>query len=367
MADLNPRGSPTAPVWVIAERPYPQDKEKGFIFSGGYGYTFHKMMQDAGITDYYVCARRPDPETPSAISIVENHLNHYKPPLIIVLEEAGKVLLPQLRAKGEDEDEDTDESEISKYCGSLLRSDNLSYPHYILPTYAPDYIVANWAERDIVTSIDLGKVKSELDFYKKHGYLQPLPMRELKYELSFEELIYILENRFLGNSTSLLSTDIETVYTNTKSAFYPHPGYPVTIGIADSPTYGISFNLFWDSRSYTCKLWKTLSKIFWEIPQLGQNFFNFDTCFIEALGFRICHENIKDTLIRHHILWPELSHKLQFMTRQYTREPYYKDEGKRWSLKDMKGLRRYNCLDVCVTYEVYLEQEKEFAERPYLI
>lgn len=365
MSDLNPRGSPTAPVWVITERPYPQDVEKGFIFSGGYGYTFHKMMQDAGLTDYYVISRRPDLETPNAFSIIENYINQYRPPFIITLEEAGKCLVPQMRKKDEDEDEDSDESEISKYCGSLLRSDIIDYPHFVLPTYSPDYIAKNWAERDIVTSIDLGKVRSELDFWMKHGYIQPLPMRELKYELTFEELIYILEERF--RFSSLLSTDIETVYTNTKSSFYPHPGYPVTIGIADSPFFGISFNLFWDNRNQTVKLWKTLYKLFKEISQLGQNFFNFDAHFLESLGFEIDLQKAKDTLIRHHILWPELPHKLQFQTRQYTREPYYKDEGKRWSIKDMKGLRRYNCLDVCVTYEVYLEQEKEFNERPYLI
>jgi hypothetical protein len=55
------------------------------------------------------------------------------------------------------------------------------------------------------------------------------------------------------------------------------------------------------------------------------------------------------------------------MTRQYTREPYYKDEGHGWSFKDMRKLKRYNALDVTVTYEVYLAQEQEFKERPHLI
>jgi len=102
------------------------------------------------------------------------------------------------------------------------------------------------------------------------------------------------------------------------------------------------------------------------VPQLGQNFFNFDLFRYEALGFDIPTKNCQDTLIRHHILWPELPHKLQFLTRQYTRQPYYKDEGKMWNMKDMRQLRRYNCLDVCVTMEVYLQQELEFNERPYL-
>jgi hypothetical protein len=54
------------------------------------------------------------------------------------------------------------------------------------------------------------------------------------------------------------------------------------------------------------------------------------------------------------------------MTRQYTREPYYKDDGHHWSVKHMDKLRRYNCLDVCVTYEIWEAQEEEFRQKPHL-
>jgi hypothetical protein len=99
---------------------------------------------------------------------------------------------------------------------------------------------------------------------------------------------------------------------------------------------------------------------------LGQNFFNYDAYYYDALGFRIRMDVVKDTLHRHHILWPELSHKLQFLTRQYTREPYYKDESSHWTPKQLDRYRRYNCLDACITYEVYLGQEEEFTQRSHL-
>jgi hypothetical protein len=105
--------------------------------------------------------------------------------------------------------------------------------------------------------------------------------------------------------------------------------------------------------------------LFYDAPVLlGQNFFNYDALFHEMLGFRIRKDRIQDTLIRHHILWPELSHKLQFMTRQYTREPYYKDEGHGWTMKHLNSYRKYNCLDATVTYEIYQAQEEEFNDRP---
>src|SRR5271170_782156 len=200
MSDIHSKGSPTSQIWVIAEAPYPQDKDKGFIFSGGYGYMFDKMMREAGITDYYVTCRRPDLNDRSCFTIIENKLNQYKPPIIITLEEAGKILCPELNKKhsqAEDEEEAEIESDIQKYAGSLLTSSSLNYPHYIIPSFAPDTVVTDWSLRDIITSLDLGKAASEIEYYRKHGKLQPLPVRELKYELTFEELLYILEEKFM--------------------------------------------------------------------------------------------------------------------------------------------------------------------------
>lgn len=91
---------------------------------------------------------------------------------------------------------------------------------------------------------------------------------------------------------------------------------------------------------------------------------------LEALmGFSFNLDNIFDTKLRHHILWPELPHKLQFLTKQYTRQPYYKDEGKNWSPRSKTKtleLLRYGALDTVVTYEVFNGQEQEFLERPGL-
>jgi hypothetical protein len=363
--DIHSKGSPSAQVWVVIEQPYAGDKDKRFNYSCGYGYVFDKMMREAGIPDYYVVARRPDLDDRNCFSIIENALNHYQPPLIIAIEEAGKHLCVELEKKfTQKKNLNEKDSDIEKYAGSLLISPKLNYPHYIIPSFAPDTIIKDWSLRDIVVSLDLGKCRSELDYFRQHGKLQPLPERILKYEIEdYDELSSYLD-RF--SQASILSNDIETVYTNTKSMYYPHPGYPVTIGLADSKDFGISFNLFRESKSETMDLWRRLSQILCRVPQLGQNFFNFDAFRYESLGFRIPLEKVQDTLIRHHILWPELPHKLQFLTRQYTRQPYYKDEGKMWNMKDMCQLRRYNCLDVCVTMEVYLQQELEFNERPYL-
>lgn len=364
--DIHSKGSPTSQIWVLSEEPYPQDKDKRFLFSGSYGYVFDKMMRDAGLYDYYVTCRRPDLDDRNSFRVIEDEINHFKPPIIICLEEAGKHLCQELRKKPMKQKGVINESdsEIEKYAGSLLQSDLISYPHFILPTFSPDTICRDWSLRDIVVSLDLGKIKDELDYYQQNGKLQDLPIRDLKYDIKdYEELVTYLE-RF--NKAPILSNDIENIYTNKKSAYWPHPGEIVTVGLADSVDFGISFNLFGYDKSESRDLFRRLDNLFRTVPQLGQNFFTHDLSRYEALGFEIDKFKIQDTLIRQHVLFPELPKSLQFMTRQYTRQPYYKDEGKQWNMKDMKKLKRYNCLDVCVTMEVYLAQDREFNERPHL-
>jgi len=368
---IHSKGSPSSSCWVIVDRPLTGDVDKGYLYSAPMGYVFDKMMQDAGINDYHVTCRRPDVDNVQSIANIEGKLNQYKPPVIITLGVAGKWLIKEMNPKYKkakySEDQD---SEITKYAGSLMTSGDLTYPHYIIPTFEPQDIIRQWKMRDIVVSCDLGKAASELAYWRANGTLQPLPQREHKIDFeSFDELLFIIDSML---HSPIISNDIETVYpraaTKTSpSQFYKIlPGYPVTLGLADRIDYGISFDFFRESTVETRELWKHLQKLFWEVPQLGQNFFNFDACFFEMLGFRIPLEKCQDTLIRHHLLWAELKHTLQFQTRQYTREPYYKDEGHGWSMKNMRMLKTYNVKDVCVTLEIYQAQELELKERGLL-
>lgn len=362
MALISPRGSRSARIWIILERPFQSDSTKGYILSGGMGYVLERMFKEAGLDmgECYCVARRPDLGDSSSFSILENDLNASQPPFVVVLGEAGQHFLPELRSK----DRDRWKGQLAKNAGSLLRSALLQYPHYMMPIYSPDRLVADWTERNVTTYVDLQKLRDEYLHWKQHQALVPLPARTLCYgNLDLQEILTHFE-RF--SRASLLSNDIETVYPRKGSAYLSHPGYPITIGLADSTDFGISFNLFRDDPRENRILWRALDELLHTVPSLGQNFFSFDALFYDALGYRIPLERAKDTLLRHHILWPELSHKLQFMTRQYTREPYYKDEGHGWTIKNMDKLRRYNCLDVCVTLEIYQAQEEEFKQRSYL-
>lgn len=339
------------------------DVNKGYMFSGGAGFVFDSMLRDAGIRDYYVTARRPDTENLSYEQNFDMQFGMHKPPFLIVLGAAGQHFCKELKpfVSKDGKEKQTYKSPLSKYVGSLLQCQGLWNPHYCMPLYGIEVFLQDWQERQITTYFDLQKLREEYAYWKKNNHIQPLPFRQLVYkDLGIDDLLSYLA-RF--RKANLISVDIETCYPKSDSEFYPHPGYPLTIGIADSPSFGISFNLFRESKDETKILWKELDLLLSTVPNLGQNYFNFDTHFLSMLGFTIDKRKIQDTLVRHHILWPELPHKLQFQTRQYTREVYYKDDGHHWNLKNMEKLRRYNCLDVCVTYEIYLQQEEEFALR----
>ena len=360
---IHPKGSPSSRIWVIAESPLANDDKKGYLFSAGLGYAFDKMMQDAACPDYYVICRRPHTDNASAFTIVENELNHYKPPLIIAIGSVGQHFCECLKP---DKKHKSYVSQLNKYVGSLLTSNAglLNYPHYIFPIQEIGYFMQDYTERNVTTYFDLQKLREEYFYWSKHGTIQPLPIRDLRYqEMQIEE---ILTHFARFSRASLISVDIETMYPKGASSYRPHPGLPVTISISDSPDFAISFNFFRDSPTETRILWRELNELLRQVPNLGQNYFNFDAHFLKALGFEINLRQVQDTLIRHHILWPELPHKLQFQTRQYTREPYYKDDGHHWSFKNMTKLRRYNCLDTAVTLEIYNAQEDEFREKKEL-
>lgn len=365
---IGPQGDKKSPIWVIIYEPYDQDAEKGYIFSAGYGYVFDKIWRNANISvQPFIDSLRPclgaSYNDDARFNILKDDLHTYQPPIIVTLgdgkhDKITNWFCPETIPRGK-------ESSLAKWAGSLLISPYLTYPHYIIPNYAPNFVVSNWDYHEIQQFIDFGHVRDEYDFWATNQRLNPLPQRTIVTEPSYDILMSLLNSyRYAPR----ISVDIETIRPRKGDDFdnLKHPGYPYTIGIAPSPSSGMSFSL-WDYETrQAIQIWRELDWLLKEVPQIGQNYFTFDSHFLEALGFRVSLDKVQDTLLRHHMLWPALQHKLQFQTKQYTRQPYYKDEGKQWHPKFKKKLMNYNVLDCCVTYEIFLEQEKEFEERPHL-
>lgn len=60
-----------------------------------------------------------------------------------------------------------------------------------------------------------------------------------------------------------------------------------------------------------------------------------------------------DTMLAHHVLYPQLPHSLGYLTTQYTTRPFYKDEKDEWREGgDIDSFWRYNGQDCCNTHAV---------------
>jgi len=133
----------------------------------------------------------------------------------------------------------------------------------------------------------------------------------------------------------------------------------VCVALSDDPNRAICIP-FVDGRlgpTELLYLWRRLDGIFRTRGIIGQNI-QFDVSRLERLGFVIDRIEF-DTMLAHHLLYPEFPHDLGFITSIYTEEPYYKHEIESDTLE---GFWRYNCKDAACTYEAYLGLLSELRE-----
>jgi uracil-DNA glycosylase family 4 len=100
------------------------------------------------------------------------------------------------------------------------------------------------------------------------------------------------------------------------------------------------------------------------ISVIGQNF-KFDQRQLARLcGIRIKHFYC-DTSLLAHSLHPEFPKSLAFTTSIYTREPYYKDEGKEFNpARDkIEKYLQYNARDAAVTFEVFTAMMRDACNK----
>jgi uracil-DNA glycosylase family 4 len=369
------RGSPGAPICLVGEAPGADEDQQGIPFCGASGRELDRMLSEAGIrgdscwwTNPYK-TRPPDnkidrlSELGLPLTLFHDQfweeLNAFKPTFIVPLGATPLGLLCPFTIS-----QRTGHAEISKYRGSILRCDTLPWEHYVVPAFHPAFIFRAWEERQI-DILCLARVAEEYNWWRTHSnQLQPLPQRKLISDPPADDAIDYLRSILASPPSTVVSIDIENigVYRG-KHKVKQRNRVPYVVGFSIDPLLGMSIGLAEYEKEKTAEVWNLINQVLQRATQVGQNYYTHDLPWLQYLGFSPNLQLVHDTLVRHHTLWPELSHKLDFQTFQYTREPYYKDEGKDWSVKDRQKMKRYNCKDVCVTLEVYQRQEEEFAAR----
>lgn len=355
------RGNPRAPLWFVGEAPGADEDREGLPFVGSSGKELDRMLSEAGIAveDCYFTNPykvRPPENDLSRINELGitldlfmeqffEEISEYKPPFICALGGTPLGILCSGTVTRRD-----NEAKISKWRGSLLCSERLSWPHYVVPNFHPAYILREWSDRSVSIFI-FRRLKEELDYFISTGKHQPLPERQLIPEPSFDEAKDYLEECLNHNGPT--SLDIELLARRV----------PICISASYNRNSAISVSFFDGDSKKQAILWRLLNEVLHKCRVVGQNWTTFDTNWMEALGFQSGIAFCDDTLVRHHVLHPEMSHKLDFQVLQYTREPYYKDEGRGWQPREgFKKLKLYNCKDACCTLEVFEEQEIEFND-----
>jgi uracil-DNA glycosylase family 4 len=148
---------------------------------------------------------------------------------------------------------------------------------------------------------------------------------------------------------------------------------PVSLSFAFTPYHSLTIPLLRTigphpltdmSYSELAECWKIIQEIFLSKYIVGQNF-KYDEFKLNKAGFTI-NRLISDILLKTSILWPELPiKKLHVLTSIWTREPYYKEEGKESKIGkkfDVERFFRYNGKDSCVTKEIDIIQEEDLVE-----
>ncbi len=151
-----------------------------------------------------------------------------------------------------------------------------------------------------------------------------------------------------------LSADIET-----------GQGQITCIGFSTDPREAICIPTL--PKSYSPddfhRLWNAIAKFLGNnASKVGQNLI-YDTTYLSKYGILVRNVG-HDTMICQKFLHPELPMGLDTVARLNTTEPYWKDEGKNWTLRqDVSELYYYNCKDASVTLEAARAQKVDLARR----
>lgn len=362
------RGNLRAPTCVLGEAPGENEVSMRLPFVGFSGKLLDQMLSEVGFSQDDVWffnayqARPPEndikriEELRIPLQLFHAHffevLQANRPRIIVACgKTVTNLLCPETKPKRKLGAKQEDKEGFGNWRGSLLTSPYLGWPHYVIPMYHPAYVLRNYEEREICVLI-LRKAWEETAYWKSNNFIQPLPIRRILVSPGYGEALNYFARCM--QSTEPISTDIELLRRSV----------PYTISFAISPWDAVALSLWNYSTTELVSIWRSINEVLKRKRLIGQNFTSFDAHWLRRLGFTVNLPGVEDTLERHHILWPELLHRLEFQTLQYTREPYYKEEGKGWSPRDsLDRLLLYNGKDSTVTYEVWLEQEKEFQER----
>lgn len=382
MQRVGAEGSLDSRYMLIGEAPGQHELMRGQPFVGPAGKELEKLMHSAGILrrECYitnVIKEFPGRELDSFIEnkgkgkfFVSDRYKHYEEELCAEIADcSADVVIPlgwvALYAT-------TRYGNIEKRRGSIM-SDPRFPGKTIVPTIHPSKIFRDLERSNVDKKKGLNgylcsyAILNDL-LRAKHQALtgDPLPQRNLRIKPTFYEAMEYIEQ---CEGLSAVGFDIETMKTRSIGKFTDWEMSCLALAISPDDCMSIPFidrnrdDYFSVSRER--ELWRALARLLesTKVAKIIQNA-SFDASFI-LRKHKVLINNIDDTLIAAAILTPDFPYGLDFLTSIYTREPYYKDEGKQHSafFKDAETFWRYNAKDAAVLMEIFPQQIAELKEQ----
>lgn len=380
MAKLIQCGPTDARIALIGEAPGATEDSTGIPFSGGSGHVLDKMLSRAGLRRdecwiSNVCHVRPDKNDfawflkPAnqvhllqGILQLKKDLTAIQPNVVVAL---GSQPLRILTGK----------QGIDKWRGSILPC-TLVPGLKVIGTYHPAYILRVY-DYKAVAEFDLSRVAKEqlysgIDYPQRAIYtptgVHHRPGTDWQFTSAAVD-IWPIVNSMLA--AEWLAVDIECWQDGSG-------GWKLScVGFSDRPGRALVIPYDTEQHKHAIRLLCTSG-----IPKVLQNG-TFDSTVLRQAGIHLTNF-AWDTMLAHHALFAEcaggqdelsnqagkrrqsaIAKGLAFQASLYTREPFYKDDGKLWrETSDVQVFYRYNGLDACVTREIRDVQYTELQTFP---
>jgi len=354
-----------AKLCLIGEAPARQEMRQGRPFVGPAGQVLNECLAAAGVLRQEVYITnvfktpiasgtkhvKPNGWTSEEFQVARSDLlERLREVVAPILVPMGTVALRAL----------SPQTAITKWRGSPI-SDWSVPGKFTIPTIHPAAVLRGAFIWRYLIIADLKKAK-RFALSSEHR----APERTLFINPSFKEVM-----RFLHvpqpNIKQTVGIDIETSRHQVSSiAFAPRPNLAMCI-----PFIQLGGGLCWSVEEEQ-QLWHAIASILKNpaIEKIGQNF-SFDMSFLLQQNKIHTVGPVQDTMIAHHILYPDFPKGLDLLTSLHTDEPYYKADGKIWNRLgelDQHGLDnfwQYNAKDAACTLEIWNIMEKELHEEGY--
>lgn len=370
MLHVPPQGNPASRIYVVGEAPGAEEEIDGIPFVGASGNELDKMLLEVGLdrSDCYVtnvCQWRPPnnemdkwikrsksaksengykyevhPYVEQGKEELKQTIERYRPKLVIGF---GNTPLWAL----------TGEWGITAWRGSEML---LGGGIHFVPTLHPAAVLRSWDQRPQV----IHDLRYRCFRRLKCGW--NLPQYRFNTNPTFDEVM-----DFIKSIDGDFAADTES-----------SRGKTVCLGIAKSPYEAICIP-FWNysGRYWTQQEEQEILRALLDMRMgsrglIGQNW-NYDRQYLQN-DFGLDFLPSFDTYIAQSVLFPGSERGLGYLSSMYCEwHLYWKEDNKDWNnIKDFPKLFRYNCMDVCRTYEVKQAQQgmlstakldKQFASR----